>query len=84
MAKCQDCKKEMLKTTSCDKKFNEIKIDGKVYQRDTNYFDVNKHCHDCGIVNKKGNLHHFGCDIEKCPACDGQLISCDCKKKNLI
>ena len=84
MAKCQDCKKEMLEIQSCDKKFSEIEIEGKVYQRDTNYFDVNKHCHDCGIVNEKGNIHHFGCDMERCPACSGQLISCNCKEKNLI
>jgi hypothetical protein len=22
-----------------------------------------------------------GCDVEKCPVCDDQLISCDCKHK---
>lgn len=33
-------------------------------------------CHDCGI--KEGNIHHFGCDMEGCPFCGGQLISCGC------
>lgn len=33
-------------------------------------------CHDCGVV--KGELHIFGCDVERCPLCGSQLIFCDC------
>lgn len=33
-------------------------------------------CGDCGI--EEGNYHIPGCDIERCPFCLGQLISCDC------
>ncbi len=78
MSKCKDCGKEMRdeNTRSCI--FPKIKIDGIIYNRDTKYYDVNEKCHDCGILNKKGNIHHYGCDMERCPKCKGQLISCNC------
>lgn len=33
-------------------------------------------CHDCAA--NEGELHERGCDMERCPSCGGQLISCDC------
>jgi hypothetical protein len=78
MVKCPDCNKEMMTAKTCDHPF--IKINGKMWKRDTSYFDIGKKCHDCNIENKKGNIHHIGCDIERCPRCKGQLISCDCDK----
>lgn len=38
-------------------------------------------CHDCGAL--EGELHGFGCDMERCPFCGGQLISCSCRYKQL-
>jgi hypothetical protein len=32
-------------------------------------------CHDCSVPY--GNTHHVGCDIERCPICRDQFISCD-------
>jgi hypothetical protein len=33
-------------------------------------------CRDCGVV--KGQYHVPGCDVDECPACGGQAITCDC------
>jgi hypothetical protein len=33
-------------------------------------------CHDCAVI--KGQLHVPDCDVEECPNCGDQAISCDC------
>jgi hypothetical protein len=82
MAKCQDCHQEMKTAETC--RWTRIVIDGKEYMRDNKYYDYGERCHDCGIVNNDGAIHHFGCDIERCPKCKDQIISCDCNKERLV
>lgn len=76
-AKCQDCGQKMKSGNACTK--TTIKIDGEKYDRITYEHDggpIYKYCHDCNT--SIGGLHHLGCDMEDCPKCGGQLISCGC------
>ncbi len=53
---------------------------GELYERRTdNYGELDGECGDCGV--KLGEIHHYGCDVEVCPKCGRQLISCPCKLK---
>lgn len=38
-------------------------------------------CHDCGRM--EGEIHMAGCDMERCPWCGDQLISCGCPRRVL-
>jgi hypothetical protein len=38
-------------------------------------------CHDCGVF--EGQIHQWDCDMERCPFCGGQLISCECDPQEL-
>jgi len=77
MTSCQDCGLEMTETKGCS--YTKIEINGKKFKRNTYGFDEDDitQCHDCGRVT---GYHHFGCDVERCPNCKRQLISCECEK----
>ena len=57
-------------------------ISGKKYERipygnEKDDWGANDHpCGDCAVI--KGQYHVSSCDIEQCPCCGEQVLSCDC------
>lgn len=87
MAICDWCDQEMtdIKTIDCfANRFvgfpDEEKLLSVSYTNEFFENDLNHRCHDCNV--KLGQYHHPGCDMERCPRCGGQLISCDCFKED--
>jgi hypothetical protein len=83
MTVCDDCHQEMDIAQGCSGKKYLVAFSNKTgniksWLRNADYGDNNERCATCGRVNKPGNIHHFGCDIERCPVCHCQLISCEC------
>ena len=81
-AVCLDCNRPMTPRSGC--LVTHIRIKGKEYERIksgiTPGYDADMGesyiCHDCNVG--AGQYHHLGCDMERCPVCNGQLISCGC------
>jgi hypothetical protein len=84
MAVCPRCKREMSESVPCTP--HSLTVAGErfepiAYGQETRYRAYGpwprfERCHDCWAPVSA--LHHDGCDVEECPLCHGQLISCDC------
>jgi hypothetical protein len=85
-AKCL-CGKVMKPNNSGCKFTHLLDSTGKEYKR-IKYGSLSEDCgspdccHDCNV--KVGGVHHEGCDMERCPKCGGQLLSCECDIVKLV
>ena len=73
MATCPDCQREMRLAPSCVTTFAVV-VENKAFDRVRHPASATEPCDSCGV--KSGGVHHFGRDMERCPACGGQLIMC--------
>lgn len=70
MTTCALCKQEMTTGASCS-------VSALHQQGVARALSIaRRRCGDCGV--DPGGFHHLGCDMQRCPACRGQLISCGC------
>jgi hypothetical protein len=87
MAECKQCGQEMQDAVAC------ISVpfrggDPVPYTQERRWAETNtdiaalpEKCHDCWTPTN--GVHHPGCDVEECPACHWQAISCMCEASQL-
>ncbi len=81
MAICTFCGNDMLDGVSCTPA--PVHIGGRPYDPirwgDETRLWLQQPSARCGDCNTPlGAVHHHGCDLEQCPACDGQALMCGC------
>src|SRR5690348_15987816 len=70
MADCHWCRREMSSGESCTE--HTLHLDGVAWPLARSP----RRCGDCGVG--PGGFHHPGCDLQQCPRCRRQLITCGC------
>ena len=78
-ATCSYCGKEMSPGTSCTLTHYDDFSDKTERARVPWGGQIT--CGDCNTPPQ--GLHHPGCDMERCPECRGQAISCSCTDDDL-
>jgi len=79
MAICNLCDREMLDPATVSRIVRPIAYVGEAPRPQVPYRneDGRELCHDCSVA--AGGVHHPGCDMEECPRCGHQLLSCECE-----
>ena len=84
MSKCKTCQREMRTADGCTPAMYEY-ADGEAhlpirYGQERRHQGPNgmppERCDDCRA--RLGHYHHPGCDMEDCPRCGRQAITCGC------
>lgn len=72
---CGHCNQGMRDAESCSAGI--LVVGGRRYRRRREtVLGPSGRCGYCGVLD--GGVHHLGCDLERCPRCRAQLISCGC------
>jgi hypothetical protein len=79
MALCTICDNEMTNLVSCSP--DSISLGGRLFELirwgdERSDYPADCPCRDCGTP--LGGVHHFGCCVERCPACFDQRAWCRC------
>jgi hypothetical protein len=77
---CTWCLDDMTTAASCVVDAlhrNGRRFDMIAFGREFGHRESDTRCRDCGVA--RGGWHHLGCDLQRCPACGQQMMSCGCR-----
>ena len=80
MAVCRWCEQEMTTASSCT--VGVFHLDGRpvemiAFGAEPGARTLRLRCDDCGVA--RGGYHHPGCDMQRCPVCRAQMMTCGCR-----